>query len=141
MRVAIATQDGQNANGHFGSARIFQFFELTQDGARFLEEQRFDSVSAEDGQHQPEEEDHLSPKILAIEGCAMLVVADMGNAVALRVARANVHPIKLSTSEPIPSVLSRIQEMLKSTPPPTWLRRLVALEQAKSEHPSASHSR
>jgi nitrogen fixation protein NifX len=128
MRIAIATQDRLNVNGHFGSARIFQFFELGGSEPLYLEEFEFQTVSAEDGNHQGEAEDRLAHKIDALKGTALLFVTGIGGPVSNRVSRANVHPIKLSAEEPIPSLLSRIQVMIQGDNPPMWLRRVIAAD-------------
>lgn len=133
MRVAIATQDRENVNGHFGSARIFQFFELGRDECRFLEECEFDNVSSEDGSHGADAEGRLDRKIEVIKGSALVFVTGIGGSVSNRVKKAAVHPVKLPEAEPIQTLLARIQGMLRSDPP-IWLRRLMAVEEVSVEY-------
>jgi nitrogen fixation protein NifX len=131
MRVVVATQDRKNVNGHFGSARIFQFFELDQDESRFLEECEFETVSSEDGTHGPEAEGRLERKIEVIKGSALVFVTGIGGSVSNRVKKVAVHPVKLPEAEPIPALLARIQAMLREDPP-IWLRRILAAEGASA---------
>ncbi|MCA1910202.1 MAG: nitrogen fixation protein NifX [Magnetospirillum sp.] len=132
MKVAIATQDGTNVDGHFASARTFKFFSITKDEAHFLEEMQFETVSAEEGRPQEEGEDRLVRKIEALKGCALLFVTAIGGPAAARVVRANVHPVKLPAPEPISDLCARTQGMLKGNPPP-WLRKIIAAEEAGIE--------
>lgn len=129
MKVAIATQDGVNVNGHFASARTFKFFSITKGEANLLGEMQFDTVSGEEGRPQEEGEDRLVRKIDALKGCALLFVTAIGGPAAARVVRANVHPVKLPAPESISNVLARTQAMLNGNPPP-WLRKIITAEQA-----------
>ena len=44
---------------------------------------------------------------------------------------SKIHPIKVSSPEPILDILDKLQEVLKGTPPP-WLRKVMAKGQAKT---------
>ncbi len=129
MRIAIATQDRENVDGHFASTRVFMFYDVDTEGYRFLDEATFDMVTAEEGQGraQDEGEDRLATKVKAIEGSALLFVTAIGGPAAARVVRANIHPVKLPKAEPIEQVLQRVQAMLKGNPPP-WLRKILAAQ-------------
>ena len=129
MRIAIATQDRENVDGHFASTRVFMFYDVDTEGYRFLDEATFDMVTTEEGQGraQDEGEDRLATKVKAIEGSALLFVTAIGGPAAARVVRANIHPVKLPKAEPIEQVLQRVQAMLKGNPPP-WLRKILAAQ-------------
>lgn len=133
MRVAIATQDRENVNGHFASTRLFMFFDVDTEGYRFLEEVTFEVVTKEEGHSKlgEDSEDRLGTKLKAIEGSALMFVTAIGGPAAARVVRANVHPVKLSNPESIESVLGRIQTMLKGNPPP-WLRKMLAIHNGET---------
>ncbi|MTJ79485.1 MAG: nitrogen fixation protein NifX [Telmatospirillum sp.] len=119
MKIAFATQDLQRVDAHFGWAKNIAIYELDPDGHRFLEAVTFDGDLAEDGN-----EDKLAPKIEAIKDCAILYVAAIGGSGAARVVASNVHPMKVNEPEPILSLLDRLRDVLKGTPPP-WLRKAM----------------
>lgn len=134
MRVALATQDGENVNGHFASTRLFKFYEVTPEGYHHIEDITFDVVTAEEGRTGPlgeDGEDRIGVKLKAIEGSALMFVTAIGGPAAARVVRTNVHPVKLPKAEPIDEVLGRVQTMLNGNPPP-WLRKILAQGQNAS---------
>ncbi len=124
IRVAFATQDLKTVNAHFAGARTFAVYEVTADGHRFREAIRFDQASAQDQVHADGEEDRITPRADALEGCAVLFVLAIGGPAAAKVVNRRIHPIKLPAPEPIAAVLDRVQEMLRTSPPP-WLRKAL----------------
>lgn len=125
LKVAIATQDLKQANAHFASARTMAFYDVSDSGYHLLEVVQFDVCSGEDGVHATEGEDRLTPRLEALEGCALLFVTGIGGPAAARVVNQRIHPVKLPAPEPISDLLERLQRSLHGTPPP-WLRKLLA---------------
>ncbi|MCB6178328.1 nitrogen fixation protein NifX [Rhodobacter sp. Har01] len=125
LRIAIATDDMENLNAHFGSARKFAVYEVTRTGARFLAAHEFDSFTAGAGRHD-DQDDRIAPKIAALEGCALVFALAIGGPSAARVVKAGVHPIKRKDPEPIAAVLEQVRVMLNGTPPP-FLRKALGM--------------
>lgn len=123
LKVAIASQDGKMMNAHFGSARRFLVFEVGATHSRFLETVSFEAVTAESGEHK--EENPLGVKVDALRGCHLLFVQAIGASAAQKVVSARINPVKLAEPEPIEQVISKVQELMRGTPPP-WLRRALA---------------
>jgi nitrogen fixation protein NifX len=123
MKVAIATQDLKTVDAHFAGARTIVIYEVSTEGSRMLEAIRFDQISGEDGVHD-DQDDRIGPRLDAIRGCQLLFVRAIGGPAAARVVNARVHPIKVTSDEPIGDVLGRCQAMLKGNPPP-WLRKVL----------------
>jgi nitrogen fixation protein NifX len=128
MKVAFSTQDKQRVDAHFGWAKNLAIYDVTADGATFIENLEFGGKLEEDG-----DEDKLAPKLEAIKDCAILYVAAIGGSAAARVVATKIHPIKVPQPEPILDILEKLQEVLKGTPPP-WLRKALqkGQEQAAS---------
>ena len=124
MRIAFATQDLSMMDAHFAGARNLAIYDIGPDGYRFLEAVRFDQTSGEDGVHVDDGEDRITPRVDALEGCALLFVLAIGGPAAARVVNRKIHPVKLPRPEPIPQILERLQTMLNGTPPP-WLSKAV----------------
>lgn len=127
LRVAIATNDMENLNAHFGSAKKFAVFEVWKTGSRFLSVHEFGNVTAQKGKHD-DQDDKITPKVEALEGCALLFALAIGGPSAAKVVKAGIHPIKRKDAEPITDVLAQVQEMLNSTPPP-FLRKILGTYQ------------
>ncbi|MGG7517776.1 nitrogen fixation protein NifX [Allorhizobium undicola] len=124
LRVAIATQDMKSLNAHFGSAKRFAVYDVTSDGWNFVEAVAFENVSDESGKHRNESDDRITLKVEALKGCHLLFCLAIGGPSAAKVVSAKIHPIKVPNVQSIEGVLSRIQNMLKSAPPP-WLRKVL----------------
>lgn len=123
LKVAIATNDLENLNAHFGSAKKFAIYEVWKTGARFVEAHEFDNVTAQKGKHD-DIDDKITPKVEALTGCALLFALAVGGPSAAKIVKAGIHPIKRKDAEPIPAVLEQVQVMLNGTPPP-FLRKIL----------------
>ncbi|MEO1677792.1 MAG: nitrogen fixation protein NifX [Pseudomonadota bacterium] len=123
LRIAIATNDLDNLNAHFGSARKFAVYDVWPTHVRFIAAHEFDNVTKQKGKHD-DQDDKITPKVEALSGCALLFALAIGGPSAAKVVKAGIHPIKRKTAEPIKDVLAQTQEMLKGTPPP-FLRKIL----------------
>lgn len=123
LRIAIATNDMENLNAHFGSAKKFAVYDVWKTGARFVAAHEFGKVTAQEGQHDSQD-DKITPKVEALTGCALLFALAIGGPSAAKVVRAGIHPIKRKDAEPISAVLEQTQGMLQGTPPP-FLRKIL----------------
>ncbi len=130
LRIAIATNDLENLNAHFGSAKKFAVYDVTSTGAHFIEAVAFDDVTAQSGKHD-DLDDRISPKVEALTGCALLFALAIGGPSAAKVVKAGIHPIKRKTEAPISDVLEQVQVMLQGTPPP-FLRKILGREEKPS---------
>lgn len=119
MKVAIATQDRQRVDAHFGWARHIAVYDVRPDEIAHVTTHDFGGDLDEDGN-----EDKLGPKLAAIGDCAIVYVAAIGGSAAARVVALKVHPIRVPQPEPILDVLERLQGVLRGTPPP-WLRKAI----------------
>ena len=120
MKVAFATQDLERIDAHFGWARNLAIYDLTPEGWSLDRVAEFSGELNEDG-----DEDKLLPKLEALKGVSILVVAAIGGSGAARVVAQNIHPMKVPEPEPIEGMLAKLQDVLKGTPPP-WLRKVLA---------------
>lgn len=130
LRIAIATQDMNNLNAHFGSAKKFAVYDVTTTDHRFIEAFGFDDVTEQSGKHN-DIDDKITPKVEALTGCALLFVLAIGGPAAAKVVRAGIHPVKVKDREPITDVIERVQTMLKGTPPP-FLRKILGRDDTKA---------
>ncbi|MEQ8825238.1 MAG: nitrogen fixation protein NifX [Filomicrobium sp.] len=130
LRIAIATQDLENLNAHFGSAKKFAIYEVTTTEHRFLEAIGFDDVTEQSGKHS-DIDDKITPKVDALTGCALLFILAIGGPAAAKVVKAGIHPVKVKDAEPIADVIARVQTMLSGSPPP-WLRKILGRDEKRS---------
>lgn len=122
MKVAFCTENLIDVDAHFGWAKKIAIYEVEPEISRLIEVVEFTGFAgdlAEDGT-----EDKLIPKLDAIKDCAILYVIAIGGSAAAKVIRLGVHPVKAPTPQPIADIITRLQEVLKGTPPP-WLRKAL----------------
>ncbi|MBK1635838.1 nitrogen fixation protein NifX [Rhodovulum adriaticum] len=123
LKIAIATNDMEHLDAHFGSAKKFALYEVTPQTARMVEVLEFGDVTDQQGEHNSVD-DRITPKVEALSGCALLFVLAIGGPSAAKVVRAGIHPIKRREPEPIADVIAQTQEMLAGSPPP-FLRKVL----------------
>ncbi|WP_254813698.1 nitrogen fixation protein NifX [Rhodovulum sp. ES.010] len=123
LKIAIATNDMEHLDAHFGSARKFAVYEVTTQATRMVEVLDFGAVTDRQGRHASVD-DRITPKVEALSGCALLFVLAIGGPSAAKVVRAGIHPIKRKDPQPIAEVLAQTREMLNGTPPP-FLRKAL----------------
>ena len=84
--VAVASKGGGRVNQHFGHAREFQIFEVSENGARFTGHRRVDRYcSGGEG-----EDDVLDATLLALDGVSALLTAKIGRCPRQRLADAGI---------------------------------------------------
>ena len=123
LKIANATNALENLNAHFGSAKKFAVYEVWKTGHRFLAAHEFSNVTKQKGKHD-DQDDKITPKVEALEGCTLLFALAIGGPSAAKVVRAGIHPIKRKEPQPISEVLEETRVMLNGTPPP-FLRKIL----------------
>ena len=131
LRLAVASQDGKTLNAHFGSARQFYIYDVSANACQLFAVADFDDRSDESGEHADGSEDRITPRIAALAGCDLLFVLAIGAPVAARVVKAEIHPIKVSSAQPLSEVIAKVQAMLTGTPAP-WLRKVLLKKTSRS---------
>jgi nitrogen fixation protein NifX len=119
MKVAFTSSDGRTIDEHFGMAGQFRIWEIGPERA-----EQVGSVSAITT--SDDEEDRISARASAIEGCAILYTVKIGGPAAAKLVARRIHPMKTGAVVPIEAVVAKLQEVLRGRPPP-WLRK--AMEQ------------
>lgn len=125
MKIAFATRDSIRINAHFGWASQIDVYEVDTTGYTFLEALTFGGDLKEDGN-----EDKLEPKVKALHNCTIVYVSAIGGSAAARLIRKNITPIKADSNE-IETVLARLVQSLKGSPPP-WLRKALLKSQPET---------
>jgi nitrogen fixation protein NifX len=128
MKVAFASNDKVHVNAHFGQTEEFAVWEIGPDEASFS---GIIQVKAEDDM-EGHSDDKIEARGAALEECALVYVGEIGGPAAARLVAKKIHPIKSKEREPITVVVEKLQEVLKSNPPP-WLRKAML----KNERPNA----
>lgn len=123
MKVAFASNDTIHVNEHFGRAEQFTIWEIGPEVAGFT---GMVQVRTEGD----DEADRIEARCAGLADCALVYVAEIGGPAAARLVAKKIHPIKSKEREPITVVVEKLQEVLRSSPPP-WLRKAML----KNERP------
>ena len=118
MKIAFTTSDDRTIDLHFGQASEFWIWEVGPDRAEPL------------GKVSPlithgDEEDRTAARARAVAGCTIVYTVQIGGPAAAKLVARRVHPMKTGDAVPIAEVVSKLQEVLRGTPPP-WLRKAMA---------------
>ena len=116
IRVACASDSGEELNGHFGACARFLVYQVSADDVRLT---AIRPAAAPEGT-----EDKTAHRAGLIGDCQVLFVASIGGPAAAKVVRAGVHPIKRAETAPARDVVAGLQPVLKGAPPP-WLAKVI----------------
>ncbi len=123
MKVAFASTDKIHVDEHFGRAEKFLIWEIGPEQADFT---GLVQVRTEGD----DEADRIEARCAGLADCALVYVAEIGGPAAARLVAKKIHPIKSKEREPITTVVEKLQEVLRGSPPP-WLRKAML----KNERP------
>lgn len=118
LTVAVASNSGEQLDGHFGSCNRFLIYRVAEDGI-WLTGVR--ATLEADGA-----EDRNAARAELLVGCQLVYVQSVGGPAAAKVVRVGVHPVKFPAGGAAREVLKQLQSVLNSPPP--WLARALGKE-------------
>lgn len=121
VRIACASNDGINVDGHFGSCGQFMIYQVSADAVRLID------VRDTGIPDELEVEDKNVFRAELIQDCQVLYIASVGGPAAAKIVKLGIHPIKLSTIDSIKKVVEQLQSVIAGTPPP-WLAKVMGIE-------------
>lgn len=116
IRVAFASNKGEELDGHFGSCSRFLIYQVSADEMRLIETRNSNGPEARD--------DKNAFRASLIKDCQVLFVASIGGPAAAKVIRAGVHPIKFPDGGNARQRLEALQRVFDNAPPP-WLAKAM----------------
>lgn len=121
VRIACASNDAINVDGHFGSCNQFMIYQVSADEARLIDI-RYTSIP-----EGLEVDDKNVFRAELIQDCQVLYMASVGGPAAAKIVRLGIHPMKLPGIEPIAGIIDQLQAVISGTPPP-WLAKVMGIE-------------
>jgi nitrogen fixation protein NifX len=119
LKVAFATTDMKHVDQHFGAAKSFAIYAVDPQRARFVEANEFGLLDM-DGN-----EDKLSVKIDALEGCIAVYSQAVGASAINQLKAKGIQPVKVSPGAEIADLVESLQQELREGPS-QWLARAIA---------------
>lgn len=118
IRVAIASNSGENLDGHFGSCLRFLVYQVSAEQVALV-----DVRSALEADFA---EDKNGFRVDLIRDCQVLYVVSVGGPAAAKVVRADIYPIKRIEGGVAADILADLQTVMAGSPPP-WLAKLLGV--------------
>jgi nitrogen fixation protein NifX len=118
IRVACASNGGEQLDGHFGSCRRFLIYQVAPDEIRLIECREIDP------DRQAAAEDKNDYRAALIADCHVLYVASIGGPAAAKVIKREVHPIKRPQMGQARDHVAALSESLATKTPP-WLAKIM----------------
>ncbi|MBK1643151.1 nitrogen fixation protein NifX [Thiocapsa imhoffii] len=116
IRVACASNGGDDLDGHFGAARRFLIYQVSAREARLIAVRETDEADTS--------EDKNAARTALIRDCQVLYVASIGGPAAAKVVKADIHPIKDAQGGSVQTRLQALQRVLSEKTPP-WLAKVM----------------
>jgi len=124
MKVAFTSTTGEMIDQHFGMSDSFCVWEIGPEEARFVETVQV--VKTGD-----DEEDRIASRVAVLTDCAIVYTMQIGGPAAAKVVANKIHPMKTGKETSIAEIVEKLQEVLRSNPPP-WLRKAMNKENRQS---------
>jgi nitrogen fixation protein NifX len=120
VRVACASNNAEELDGHFGSCERFLVYQVAPDDVRLIAVRPTLEADAA--------EDRNLSRAQLIGDCQVAYFQSIGGPAAAKVVRAGVHPVKVPRGGKAREQLVQLQQTLKSPPP--WLAKVMGVEAA-----------
>ncbi len=121
IRVACASNGGEQVDGHFGSARRFLVYQVAADGHRLIDCRDIDDSAAEVS------DDKNNHRAGLIADCQVLYCASIGGPAAAKVVKRDIHPIKLADNPAASACMAELSRILNHKAPP-WLAKVMGAD-------------
>jgi nitrogen fixation protein NifX len=133
MKVAFASTRGTTVDEHFGRAGAFAIYDITPEGATFLELRRVseDDLDTEVVVTRGMGDLHdaaVATKIDKLADAKIVYFTEIGGPSAAKLVRRGIMPLKAEPSTSIESLTAQLVNTMRTNPAP-WMRKALAAEQ------------
>jgi nitrogen fixation protein NifX len=122
IRIAVASNTGEQLDGHFGSCNRYLIYQLSPDQIKLI-----DVRCAVDANLF---EDKNKFRVDLIRDCAVLYIVSVGGPAAAKIIQANIYPIKVEKGGSASEILANLQRAIVTSPPP-WLAKILGVSPDK----------
>jgi nitrogen fixation protein NifX len=116
IRVAVASDKGEEVNAHFGSCRRYLIYQVGVSDCRLV------AVRSSDGADEAEDSSAFRAEL--IRDCHVLFVQSIGGPAAAKVISAGLYPLKFAEGGSARVHLDELRRKMASLPPP-WLAKAM----------------
>jgi len=116
VRVAVASNQGEELNGHFGSAAFFLVYQVSATEIRLVDVRSTAAANASS--------DKNGNRVTSIKDCRVLYIVSIGGPASAKVIKADIHLIPIAQGGPARELLRDLQRVIAQSPPP-WLAKAL----------------
>ncbi len=122
LRIAFATDDGQNVNQHFGSSKSFVIYGVNLTASSLIGVAEFCPIDDE------EVDDKLAAKLEFLDGCVAVYCRACGASAVRQLLDRHVQPLKVASDSLIADLIKAFQRELVEGPS-SWLAKAIMHQQ------------
>ena len=119
IRIAVASNTGEQLDGHFGSCHRYLIYQLSADAIKLIDVRSAIEADLSDNKNQF--------RVNLIKDCPVLYVVSIGGPAAAKVIQANIYPMKIESGGAIRELLRDLQQAIATSPPP-WLAKILGVD-------------
>jgi len=119
VRIAVASNTGEELDGHFGSCHRYLIYQLAVDQMQLIDVRS--AIEADFAK------DKTEFRVNLIKDCALVYLVAIGGPAAAKVIQANIYPMKKEEGGAAREHLAALQQVLATSPPP-WLAKALGLK-------------
>jgi nitrogen fixation protein NifX len=120
VRVAVASNSGEELNGHFGSAAFYLVYQVSAKDLHL--------VDVRSAARADTSGDKNAYRVDLIRDCRILYVVSIGGPAAAKVIKADIHIMPVPDGGQAREILKNLQGVIAKSPPPWLAKALGAAE-------------
>lgn len=118
IRVAVASNNGELLDGHFGSCLRYLIYQLSTDEMRLIDIRSAIEADLSD--------DKNAFRVGLIRDCSVVYIVAVGGPAAAKVVQAGIYPLKKEQGGAARALLQELQHTMAASPPP-WLAKILGV--------------
>ena len=111
IRVAFATNDNENVDAHFGSAKQFNVYDINKDGYEISTIIKIETKNTD-------------TTVELLSGNDIVYFVNIGPTAAAKIINSGIFPIKYKEVISIDEELGKLVDMLNTNPPP-FIKKII----------------
>ncbi|OKH24510.1 dinitrogenase iron-molybdenum cofactor biosynthesis protein [Hydrococcus rivularis NIES-593] len=118
IRIAVASNNQEQLDGHFGSCLRYLIYQLSPTQMKLIDIRSAVEADLSD--------DKNAFRVSLIKDCHVLYIVSVGGPAAAKVIKAGIYPMKVTEGGSARAVLSELQKVIATSPPP-WLAKIIGI--------------
>lgn len=118
IRVAVASNQEEDLDGHFGSCPHFLVYQVSTEDIRLIDIRSAEGADASD--------DRNAFRADLCKDCHVMYVQSVGGPAAAKIVRAGIYPMKIPEGGKAREVLANLQTVMAGKAPP-WLQKILGV--------------